>query len=81
MWEDYEEYKKTTNFVLDMDYYMKAGEKIYNIEDFEKFLKNLAAGNDTLKAERAEISSWANYARDGKSAERVTDFIIEKAGL
>lgn len=81
VWEDYEEYKKTTNFVLDMDYYMKAGEKIYNIEDFEKFLKNLATGNDTLKAERAEISAWANYARDGKSAERVTDFIIEKAGL
>ncbi len=81
VWEDYEEYKNTTNFAVDMDYYMKAGEKIYNIEDFEKFIVNLATGNDTLKAERAEISAWANYARDGKSAERVTDFIIEKAGL
>lgn len=81
VWEDYEEYKKNIDFVLDMDYYMKAGEKIYNIKDFEKFLQNLAAGTDSLKAERAEISAWANYARDGKSAERVTDFIIEKAKL
>ncbi len=81
VWEDYEEYKKTVNFVLDMDYYMKAGEKIYNLEDFERFLKNLAAGKDRLKTERAEISAWANFARDGKSAQRVTNFIIEKAKL
>ena len=81
VWEDYEEYKETTDFALDMDYYMKAGEKIYNIGDFEKFLQNLANGNDSLKAERVEISAWANYARDGKSAERVVDFIIEKAKL
>ncbi len=81
VWEDYEEYKATVNFAVDMDYYMKAGEKIYTLEDFDVFLHNLASGNDRLQAERAEISAWANYSRDGKSAQRVTDFIIEKAGL
>lgn len=81
VWEDYEEYRQTTDFAVDMDYYMQAGEKIYNLNDFEIFLKNLALGKDNLKEERLEISKWANYSNDGKSAERVTDFIIEKASL
>ncbi|MBQ9963494.1 MAG: CDP-glycerol glycerophosphotransferase family protein [Clostridia bacterium] len=81
VWEDYEEYKHTVNFAVDMDHHMKAGEKIYTAEDFERFLHNLSAGNDALKDERAEICEWANYSRDGKNAQRVTDFIIEKAAL
>ena len=81
MWEDYESYKNAVDFAVDMDVIMKAGEKIYTISDFETFIKNLAAGNDNLKEERAEISKWANYARDGKSAERVVDFIMAKAKL
>ncbi len=81
VWEDYEEYRATTDFAVDMDYYMKGGEKIYNLQDFAKFLQNLAEGKDLLKKERAEISAWANYSRDGKSAVRVTDFIVEKANI
>lgn len=81
VWVDYEEYKATTNFCLDMDYYMKAGEKIYTIKDFGAFLENLKNGTDPLKNERAEITKWANYSNDGKSSERVTDFIIEKGKL
>lgn len=81
VWEDYESYKNTVDFAVDMDVIMKAGEKIYSLLDFEAFIKNLAAGNDSLKEERAEISQWANYSRDGKSAERVVDFIMAKAKL
>lgn len=81
IWEDYEEYKTKIDFAIDMDYYMKAGEKIYNLGDLEGFLERLAAGKDDLKAQRAEISAWANYSHDGQSAKRVTDFIIEKAKL
>ncbi len=81
VWEDYEEYKNTVNFAVDMDHYMKAGEKIYTMDDFDVFLHNLSTGNDLLKNERAEISAWSNYSRDGKSAQRVTDFIIEKGNL
>jgi hypothetical protein len=64
-----------------MDYYMKAGEKLYTLEDFEVFLKNLKNGTDPLKKEREEIKKWAIYSDDGKSAERVADFIIEKGNL
>lgn len=81
VWEDYEEYRKTTNFAVDMDYYMKGGEKVYNLADFESFLKNLSSGNDRLKAERKEICEWANFSNDAKNAIRVTDFIIKKAEL
>lgn len=81
VWEDYEEYKKTVNFGVDMQHNMKAGEKIYNLADFGDFLENLSAGKDTLKNERAEISAWANYSRDGKSSQRVVDFITEKSNL
>ena len=81
VWDDYEEYKKNVNFAVDMDYHMKAGEKIYNIQDFELFIKNLTLNIDNLKEERKEISEWANFARDGKSAHRVVSFIMEKAQL
>ncbi len=80
-WEDYEEYKSTVNFAIDMDFCMQAGEKIYTLEDFALFLKNLAEGTDPLGAQRAEVSAWANYSKDGKSAARVTDFIVEKANI
>ncbi len=81
VWEDYEEYKRTVSFAIDMDRYMKAGEKIYTIDDFAVFLQNLSSGTDPLKAERAEVCAWANYSRDGESAKRVVDFIVDKAKL
>lgn len=81
VWEDFEEYKTAVNFAIDMDTLMRGGEKIYNLDDFGVFLKNVANGTDPLKKERSEISGWANFSSDGKSAERVTDFIIEKAML
>ncbi len=81
IWEDYDKYKKFVDFAVDMDYYMKGGEKIYNIDDFEAFIKQLASDTDPLKSEREEISNWANYSKDGKSSARVADFIIKKAKL
>lgn len=81
VWEDYEEYKQNNNFALDMDFCMKGGEKIYNLDDFEVFLKNLAENNDVLKAERAEVMKWACSEEVGGASARVTDFVIEKANL
>ena len=80
-WDDYEEYKQSVDFAIDMDYYMQGGEKICDLDGFEVFLKHLSEGRDILKDERARISRWANFDRDGKSAARVTDFIVEKAHL
>ena len=81
VWEDYEEYKESVNFAIDMDTLMNGGEKIYNLDDFSEFLSNIANGIDLLKKERKEVSLWANYSHDGKSSQRVADFIIEKTRL
>ena len=81
IWEDIEEYRINPGFGVDVDYYVKGAEKIYNLADFEAFLDRLAKGEDLLWKERAEINALVNYSADGKNAERVTDFIIEKAGL
>ena len=81
IWEDIDDYRKDPGFAVDMDYMGKAAEKINSLTDFKLFLSNLSQGIDHLANEREEICRWANYATDGKSAERVTDFIIEKANL
>lgn len=81
IWEDIEEYRLNPGFAVDVDYYVKGAEKIYNLADFEAFIDRLANGVDLLRAERAEINALVNHSSDGKNAERVVDFIIEKAGL
>ena len=81
VWEDYDEYEKKPGFALDMNYYMKGGVKIYNLADFQHFLKDVSLGNDTLQEERREIAKISNYSTDGKSSERVVDFIISTAKL
>ena len=81
VWEDIDEYRANPGFSVDVDYYLKGAEKIYNMEDFEAFIRHVATGEDPLKAERAEINALVNYASDGKNTERVVNFIVEKAKL
>ena len=81
IWEDIEEYRVNPGFSVDVDYYVKGAEKIYNLDDFETFLVHVAKDMDVLRRERAEINALVNHSTDGKNAERVVDFIIEKAGL
>lgn len=80
-WEDIDEYKKNPGFAIDVDYYMKAAEKLYILDDFVQFVIDVAKGNDKWKKERAEISSWANYSSDGNNTDRVVSFIVEEADL
>lgn len=81
VWEDIEEYSQFPGFALDLDYYLKGAVKIYTLEDFEVFLSDLANGNDRLQTQRREIRDVTNYSTDGNNAQRVVDFIVEKAGL
>ncbi len=81
IWEDVEEYRQEPGFAVDIDYYMKGAEKIYNLEHFKTFIENVASGKDVLCQERREIRDLTNYATDGKNTQRVVDFIVEKAKL
>lgn len=81
VWSDIEDYRKKPGFAVDVDYYMKGAEKIYTLDDFKAFVYNIANGSDSLYKERNEICTWANYNLDNKNAERVVNFIVEKANL
>ena len=81
VWEDIEEYRQNPGFAIDVHQYMKCADKIYNPEDFKRFIEDVAQGNDVYKEARKEINAWANYRADAQNSARVVDFIIEKAGL
>lgn len=74
IWEDIEEYRKTPGFGVDLDYYLKGAEKIYNKDDFCVFLDHVAKNIDILNFDRNEIKQKVTFT-DGMSAKRVVDFI------
>lgn len=78
VWEDYEEYRQKPGFVLDMDEMMKGGVKIYNADDLNAFIRDVAAGEDRLQAQRREIRDLSNVAVDGNNAKRTVDRIMER---
>lgn len=75
IWEDIAEYQKSRGFAIDVNYYMKGAEKIYNLEDFLSFTSHVAEGDDVLCKERTEINNLINYYQDNNSSIRVVDFI------
>lgn len=81
VWEDVAEYRQNPGFSVDVDYYVKGAEKIYNLSDFEHFIRNVANNVDELAEERAEINQLVNFSTDNKNSARVVDFIVEKACL
>ena len=81
LWEDLEEYKKDPGLALGVEEFLNGGEQIYTLDEFKEFLKRVAENKDLLKDIRSEINAKINYSTDGKNAERVVDFIMEKAKM
>lgn len=81
VWEDVEEYRKDPGFCIDLDVIAKGGVTVYNMEDFKRFIREVATEEDSCREERRKLRDMTNYAADGKNTQRVTDFIIEKANL
>ncbi len=78
IWEDIEEYKQKPGLVENYEYFLQGAEKVYSIEEMLGFVERVANGEDVLKSERRFVRDLCNYSTDGKSAERVVDFILEK---
>ena len=76
-----EEYRENPGFAVNLDDYMIGAVKVWNGEDLADFVQDVAAGRDTLQAERREIRNRVNYSADGKNTERVVDFILKKINL
>ena len=81
VFEDIEEYRQNPGFAVDLEEYGAGAEKIYTVADFEKFIRDLAAGKDVLREERTAINARANYSSDGKNTQRVVDFICQKSKI
>lgn len=81
IWEDIDEYRQNPGFGVDLDYWLKGAEKLYNVDDLEQFVIRVARGDDLLKSERREISKVANASLKPDNASRAVDVIAEKAKL
>lgn len=79
VWEDVEQYKKSTGLVDDYEFLTKGGEKIYTLDELIAFAERISQGEDLLRDARREIRDYTNI--DDRSSQRVVDFIIEKARL
>ena len=77
-WDDYEEFSQREGLVVDVGKVMAAGEKIYTPEDLAGFITRLAAGEDRLAIERAEVFRLIHDYRDGDSSRRVVEHIKAK---
>ena len=74
IWEDIEDYKKDPGLVDEYEYLCKCGRKIYTFEQLNDFVLHFEDDIPLFEKERAEIAQYTNFT-DGKSAERVSDFI------
>lgn len=81
IWEDLEEYRSNPGFAVDIEEIAKSSVVIYTLADFKEFIRQIARGEDNNREERNAMCRQVNYSRDGKNAQRVADFIIEKAKL
>jgi CDP-glycerol glycerophosphotransferase (TagB/SpsB family) len=74
--DDYEEYAASRGafFPENAKDYMK-GYHIYNVDDLEKALRDIAVGKDIYKEEREKIFPEYHAYKDGNSARRVLDAI------
>ena len=78
--DDLEEYRARRGFAVDYDALIQ-GWPIHDREELAAFLAGVAAGEDPYRARRDGAMEQTNLWKDAGSAARVTDFIVERAGL
>ena len=78
-WDDFDEYNKREGFLIDPNFIMSGGEKIYNKEDLKGFIERVSSAEDILFEQRNNICNLVHKYKDGKSASRIAEYIIKKA--
>ncbi len=76
--DDFDVYSKETGFVFESVFDYIIGEHILNVDDFIKFINNVADGNDILKEKRDEMTKLFHKYPDGNSTERVYNVLIDE---
>ena len=80
--DDIEQWKQGEGFAYDVEsIFKKTTEQIANLEELYTFIQNVVVnGNDEKRKARQEICEQTIMHRDGNSAKRVADFVMEKIG-
>ena len=74
--EDYEEYNDDRGFVFDDPIKYMPGSHIYNLEELETFIQEIANGIDSTKSLRDTVGVELNQFRDDKNTERLVNEIM-----
>lgn len=78
--EDLVEYNKAFGFWYDYTKWIK-GDYLLEGKDIVSFIDDVANGIDKTKKERTELLNKVHKYQDNKSAERVVNYLVEKAKL
>ncbi len=73
--DDAEDYGKGRGFIMDDPEKYKPGMKLKTIDDFYKFVNDLAAGVDDYKEQRKEMNEYGNPVTDGQSCRRALECV------
>lgn len=76
--DDLETYSEEHGFAYDVSAVHEAGYSIPTHQALCEFITYVATGYDPLKKKREEIRNLTNYYQDGRSTERVVEFIQNK---
>jgi len=72
--DDIDDYGKNRGFIFEEPLNYMAGHKIYNVQDFTKFITDLSNDNDEYKSERQKYNNLFNEFQDGNSCERFVEY-------
>jgi CDP-glycerol glycerophosphotransferase (TagB/SpsB family) len=80
--DDKEQWKEGEGFAYDVEsIFKKTTEQIANLDELYAFIQNVIIdGNDEKQKARQEMCKQTIINRDGNSAKRVADFVMEKIG-
>ena len=78
--DDVDCWKKGNGFAFDLEeLYAKTNESLYTLDDLFRFIEEVVIGKiDTRENERLKMRDLANIYKDGNSAQRVADFVMDK---
>lgn len=71
---DKEKYEKGIGFTFDKPLEYMPGDKIYNVNDFIKFIEDISKDKDNYKEERKEFTKKCHKNIDGNSSKRVYEY-------
>lgn len=75
-WEDFDDYNEKEGFILDVNYVMAGGEKIYSSDDLCAFINRISGDIDLLKDKRIDL----RYLLFSNPNEPCTGHVVDRIG-